>query len=477
MNRSPLSLLHAAGLLASLAAYSSASLAQESRTPAPPAATPGPDAPKAAPQGDADSVQSLIDAFKAKREELTKDGAQPSRASMNEAADELFQAASLNLKSLSAAQIKQLADSGIINTLSARNRPGFATRLHELAQAPDAEGARAAFMAVGLAGSVPPPKQSEILATALSHPALKSVLAEPDSIRSLASASRLDDEAVSTNRAKLLGLAPLLPDTIGGLEAVMLGSLVMSLAADTTPVEREALRTKVYELVVRARDAASETDRWKPQLVDMEKGLNGAFIRTGLVGQPAPELDFAWANGKFGSLGATAPKKLSELKGNVVILDFWATWCGPCIASFPRIRQLQKHYDGYPVVILGVTSVQGFHIDTKASDPKTRRVDTKGDAPREMELMKTFIDQENMTWSVAFSSQPVFNPEYGVQGIPHVAIVDAKGIVRKRGLHPMQGTLEEKIASIDELLKEAGLPTPPSAAPATAPTPTPASKP
>ncbi|MBX9736253.1 MAG: TlpA family protein disulfide reductase [Phycisphaerales bacterium] len=458
MNRSPLSFVHAAGLLVGLATIAPAVLAQESNTPAP---TP----PPAPAQASTDPVQAMIDAFKAKREELSKDGAQPSRAAVSKAADEVFQAAALDTKALTAAQIKLVNEAGIINALSAKNRPGFVLRLHELGKATDAAGAQAAMMALGLAGAVPPPKQGEILATALGHPSLKNVIGEPESIRALASVARLDDEAVKGSREKLLGIGSILPESIGGQEAAMLGSLVVGLANDTTPAEREPLRAKVLALVTKARDAASETDRARPRLVDMAKTLDGAFVRTGLVGETAPELDLVWASGKFGSLGSTAPKKLSDLKGNVVVLDFWATWCGPCIASFPRIRDLQKHYEGYPVVILGVTSVQGFHIDTKASDPKARRIDTKGDATREMELMKSFIDAENMTWSVVFSSQPVFNPEYGVQGIPHVAILDAKGVVRKRGLHPMSGTLADKIAEIDGLLKEAGLPTPPAAKP------------
>jgi hypothetical protein len=64
-----------------------------------------------------------------------------------------------------------------------------------------------------------------------------------------------------------------------------------------------------------------------------------------------------------------------------------------------------------------------------------------------------------MTWRVAFTEEDVFNPDYGVNGIPHVAIIDPEGKVRYNGLHPAV-PLKEKADKIDALLKAAGLATP-----------------
>ncbi|HEX3126911.1 MAG TPA: TlpA disulfide reductase family protein, partial [Thermoanaerobaculia bacterium] len=64
------------------------------------------------------------------------------------------------------------------------------------------------------------------------------------------------------------------------------------------------------------------------------------------AGSVVPDFDFTGVDGK--------PRKLSELRGKVVLLDFWGTWCGPCVADLPKLRKIHEAYRGQGFEILGL---------------------------------------------------------------------------------------------------------------------------
>ncbi len=207
---------------------------------------------------------------------------------------------------------------------------------------------------------------------------------------------------------------------------------------------RKAIHAKLVEKM-KAVVAAAPEGQGRARLESGLSFLDSAAGRGGLIGFPAPEIEFTW-NSEGNEWNC-----FNCLRGNVVVVDFWATWCGPCVGSFPDVRELVEYFKGYDVIFLGVTSPQ-----ERVSFRDERGRVNAADFADECKLMVDYKKSMDMTWPIVMTKQDVFNADFGVRGIPHVAIIGPDGKVAYNGLHPA-GDKAGKIDKINGLLKKAGL--------------------
>lgn len=120
---------------------------------------------------------------------------------------------------------------------------------------------------------------------------------------------------------------------------------------------------------------------------------------------------------------------LSDYKGKVVIIDFWATWCAPCRKGIPDLIELQKKYKK-KVAVIGI-SLDG--ANTKAGVPD-------------------FVNKMGINYPVVYFNDKVLSDYGGINAIPTTFIIDKKGNIVKKlvGLYP-KNTFEQQL---DELLKK-----------------------
>jgi len=159
----------------------------------------------------------------------------------------------------------------------------------------------------------------------------------------------------------------------------------------------------------------------KRSLQSVAARIAGGKKHLALYGTDAIGLDAeAWVNGE--------PLVQEDLAGKVVLLDFWAVWCGPCIATFPHLIEWNEKYADRGLVIIGATRYYKYDWD---SEGKRIKRDPKLTAAAEQAAIKQFADHHQLTHRLMVTpAKSTFQTQFGVRGIPQAVLIGRDGKIR-----------------------------------------------
>ena len=192
----------------------------------------------------------------------------------------------------------------------------------------------------------------------------------------------------------------------------------------------ESMKSQLKEAYIGCKGSEKGFDKFLNGLLKESADRQKEIVRKRMVNEPAPLFTLKNMEGEEVSLAA--------LKGKVVILDFWATWCGPCKNSFPAMQKaVDKFKNNKDVVFLFI--------------------DTWENSKNPLPEVKKFIEEHNYSFNVLFDlKDPVSKKSevvasYGAKGIPAKYIIDKEGNIRFK-LVGFSGSEEQAVNELSEMI-------------------------
>lgn len=195
----------------------------------------------------------------------------------------------------------------------------------------------------------------------------------------------------------VLRVIPGSPADLAGLlvgdEVIMLdGKPAISAPNLVREIRGRAMGSKVAIVVLRGGTQVTLT------LTVEARPEDGELVRRALIGKAAPGFEADLIRGNYSA-------SLADLSGQVVVLDFWATWCGPCAMTMPTLDAWQTKYGPRGLRIVGVSSE---------------------DRP----VIQQWVDAHPLAYAIARDADAKIARDYFLLGVPMLVVIDRTGIVR-----------------------------------------------
>lgn len=165
----------------------------------------------------------------------------------------------------------------------------------------------------------------------------------------------------------------------------------------------------------------------------------GLLYATNVIGGGIPPVEAGSAAPQFRAVttlaGApSAQKSLADYKGQVVLLNLWATWCGPCRSEMPSLEKLQQELGPKGLKIVAVSV----------------------DAPGMESAIHDFVKEFGLTFEILYAPDGKIQYDYQATGFPETFIIGRDGVIRKRVIAAADWSAEAQKALLRQLLAEPG---------------------